>query len=209
MNHMDGVFAKFYTDAYYNYVNGKRASVPKAWLYAFDAATHKTVTAAGDLFLGMNAHINRDLPFVLAATGLVAPDGSSRKPDYDADEKWLSTATKPLLAELAARFDPTADDASDPFGITNFALFQLVSGWREAAWRNAEALVSAPTPAARAQVAASIENNATTEARTLMASDAYMPPLTSAGPRDQFCAAHHGDAPPLPYDFGTAKPYGY
>jgi hypothetical protein len=208
-NHLDAVFAKYYTDAYYNYQSGSLGSVPQAWQIAFNASKGERVSGSGSLMLGMNAHINRDLPFVLAATGLVAPDGSSRKPDYDADEKWLSTATKPLLAELAARFDPTADDASDQFGITNFALFQLVSGWREAAWRNAEALVSAPTPAARAQVAASIENNATTEARTLMASDAYMPPLTSAGPRDQFCAAHHGDAPPLPYDFGTAKPYGY
>ena len=49
----------------------------------------------GDLLLGMNAHINRDLAFVLAATGLIGPDGSSRKHDYDAVEKWLYDATAP------------------------------------------------------------------------------------------------------------------
>ena len=208
-NHQDAVFAKYYTDAYYAYQSGDRASVPEAWRIAFDASRDKQVSGTGSLLLGMNAHINRDLPFVLAAVGLVAPDGSSRKPDYDAVEKWLYTATEPLLAEFAARFDPTIDDANDPFGLSNLALFQLVSGWRETAWRNAEALVSAPTPEARATVAASIEAEATDGAKTLLATQSYTPPLTSSGPRDQWCAAHHDDAPPLSYDFGKAKPYGY
>ena len=149
------------------------------------------------------------MPFVLASVGLVAPDGSSRKPDFDAVERWLYTATEPLLAEIAARFDSTADDASDPYGLGNLTLFQLVSGWRESAWRNAEALVSAPTPEARAAVAGSIEAGATETAKTLLATQSYVAPLASSGPRDQWCAAHHGDAPPLPYDFGEAKPYGY
>ena len=208
-NHQDAVFAKYYTDAYYAYGSGDLASVPKAWRIAFDASRDKRVSATGSLLLGMNAHINRDLPFVLAGVGLVAPDGSSRKPDYDAVEQWLHTATEPLLVEIASRFDPTADDANDPYGLSNLTLFQVVSGWREAAWRNAEALVSAPTPQARALVAASIEAEATTGAQTLLSTQSYTPPLTSSGPRDLWCAAHHDDTPPLPYDFGPAKPYGY
>jgi hypothetical protein len=208
-NHQDAVFAKYFTDAYYAYQSGDLGSVPKAWQIAFDASKDKRVSGSGSLLLGMNAHINRDLPFVLAGVGLVAPDGSSRKPDYDAVEKWLYTATEPMLAEFAARFDPTADDAGDPFGLSYLTLFQIVSAERESAWRNAEALVSAPTPEARALVAASIEAEAVTAAKTLLNTQSYAPPLTSAGPRDQWCAAHHDDAPPLPYDFGTAKPYGY
>jgi hypothetical protein len=208
-NHQDAVFAKKYTDAYYAYQSGDRASVPQAWLIAFDASRDKRVSTTGSLLLGMNAHINRDLPFVLASVGLVAPDGSSRKPDFDAVEQWLYTATEPLLAEIAARFDSTADDASDPYGLGNLTLFQLVSGWRESAWRNAEALVSAPTPEARALVAASIEAGAADAAQTILGSQSYTPPLTSSGPRDLWCAAHHGDTPPLAYDFGPAEPYGY
>ena len=86
----------------------------------------------------MNAHINRDLAFVLAGTGLIHADGSSSKTDYDAVEEWLFNAVAPLMAEFAARFDPTIDDTSDPLGLGNWSLFQVVSAWRENAWRNAE-----------------------------------------------------------------------
>ncbi len=208
-NHVDAVFARYYTDSYYNWQSGNRSAVPQSWLIALDAANNKRVSGTGDLLLGMNAHINRDLPYVMAAVGLVAPDGSSRKRDYVAVEAWLYEATTPLIAELAARFDPALDDAADPFGLGNATLFQVVSGWRENAWRNAEALVSAPTPAARALVAANIETQANTAAQAIVNSQSYIPLLSSTGPRDAYCAAHNGDAPPVPYAFGSADPWGY
>jgi len=208
-NHQDAVFAKYYTDAYYAYRSADLASVPEAWRIALDASRDKRVSATGSLLLGMNAHINRDLPFVLAGVGLVAPDGSSRKPDYDKVEQWLHTATEPMLAEIATRFDSAADDAADPFGLSYLTLFQGVSAQREAAWRKAEALVSAPTPEARAVVAASIEAEAAADAEALLAMQSYVPPLTSPGARDEWCAGHHDEEPPLPYDFGSAEPYGY
>jgi hypothetical protein len=208
-NHVDAVFARYYTDAYYNWQSGNRAAVPQAWLTALDAAQNKQVSGTGDLLLGMNAHINRDLPYVMAAAGLVAPNGSSRKADYDVVEAWLYDATAPLIAEFAARFDPSINSASDPYGITNAALFQMVSAWRENAWRNAEALVSAPDAAARAVVAASIETQANTAAQAILSSQSYIPLLNSTGPRDAFCAVHNGDAPPVPYAFGNATAWGY
>ncbi|MBO9523231.1 MAG: hypothetical protein J7518_16985 [Nocardioidaceae bacterium] len=208
-NHVDAVFARYYTDAYYDWKNGNRADVPQAWLTAFDAAKGKKVSGSGDLLLGMNAHINRDLPYVMAAVGLVAPDGSSRKADYDAVEAWLYDATAPLIAEFAARFDPSMDDTADPFGLGNWTLFQMVSAWRENAWRNAEALVSAPTPAARALVAQSIETQANLVAQTILTSQSYLPLIQSSVSRDAFCSVHKGDAPPVPYAFGNATAYGY
>jgi hypothetical protein len=208
-NHVDAVFAKYYTDAYYNWQSGNRAAVPQSWLTAFDAAKNKTVSGSGDLLLGMNAHINRDLPYVMAASGLVAPDGSTRKVDYDAVEAWLYDATAPLIAEFAQRFDPTMDDTADPFGLGNWTLFQMVSDWRENAWRNAEALVSAPTDADRALVAANIEAQANSIAQGILTSQSYSPPLTSTTARDSYCAIHNGDAPPMPYAFGYASAWGY
>ena len=210
MNHMDAVFARYYTDAYYNWTNGKRSSVPQAWLYAFDAAKNKTVTGAGDLFLGMNAHINRDLPFVLYASGLVESDGTtSGKADYDIVEKWLNDDTAPLLAEASQRFDPTMDDTTNP--LVNFLTFQMVSAWRENAWRQAELLAAAPTDAARAAVAQGIENYANSVAQSFLVSFAVNPlPLIgqSNATRDAYCAAHNGDTTPVVYPMGTPTPYG-
>jgi hypothetical protein len=208
-NHVDAVFARYYTDAYYNWKNGDRASVPQAWLTTFDAAKNKKVSGSGDLLLGMNAHINRDLPYVMAAVGLVAPDGSTRKVDYDAVEAWLYQATAPLIAEFAARFDPAMDDSADPFGLSNWTLFQLVSGWRENAWRNAEALVSAPNAAARALVAQNIETEANLAAQTILTGQSYLPLIQSSASRDAYCSVHKGDNPPVPYAFGYASPWGY
>jgi hypothetical protein len=208
-NHVDAVFARYYTSAYYDWESGNRAAVPQAWLTALDAATNKRVTGTGDLLLGMNAHINRDLPYVMAAVGLVAPDGSSRKADYDAVEAWLYDATAPLIAEFAARFDDSMDDTADPFGIGNAALFQVVSLWRENAWRNAEALVSAPTPAARAAVSATIETEANLVAQAILTAQSYVPLIYTTAARDSFCAGHKGVAPPQPYAFGPASAWGY
>jgi len=121
----------------------------------------------------------------------------------------LYDATAPLMAEFAARFDPTMDDSNDPLGGGYWATFQLVSGWRENAWRNAEALVLAPTAADRSAVAANIEAEANATAQSLLLTQAYTPPLTSTAARDAFCAVHKGDAPPMAYDFGYASPWGY
>ena len=207
INHMDAVFARYYTDAYYNYKGGDRADVPAAWLKAFDAARDKRVNATGDLLLGINAHVNRDLPFVLASMGLVRPDGQSGKPDFDKANEFLNAASDAMMAELAARFDSTVDDSNDPLGVSYAAIMQALTGMREGAWRNAEALVNAPTAAARAVVAAGIERNAEAFANTVIASNSYVPPLTSTTSRDAYCAVHQGDAAPVAYPFGTPLPY--
>src|SRR3954468_16849467 len=57
-----------------------------------------------------------------------------------------------LYAEIARRFDPTIDDSDVPGPVDDTGVFQLIPTWREIAWRNAERLVNAPTPEARAQV---------------------------------------------------------
>jgi Family of unknown function (DUF5995) len=206
MNHMDAVFAKYYTDAYYNWSSGNRSAVPQAWLYAFDASQNKTVTGAGDLFLGMNAHINRDLPFVLYASGLVNSSGQSGKADFDIVEKWLNDDTPPLLTEEAQRFDPTIDDSNN--ALVDYLSFQMVSGWREEAWRNAEALASAPDDAARAVVAQNIENNASAIAQSFLLSFAVNPLVQSNASRDAYCSVHNGDTASMAYPMGMPTPYG-
>src|SRR3546814_16118662 len=75
------------SDLFDDWHRGAVADVSPAWRIAIDSAERQAVTGTGSVFLGMNAHVNRDLPFVLAEIGLVNPDGTSRKPDHDRTEQ--------------------------------------------------------------------------------------------------------------------------
>ncbi len=189
VNHEDAVFASYYFDAFDAWESGERAQTPEAWRIALDAAADRQVSGSGNLMLGINAHVNRDLPFVLAAIGLVKPDGSSRKSDHDKVNVFLNRVTEPLLAEEAARFDPGMDDAATPYGLSYTALMQLLVSWRETAWRHAELLAEAPDRSTRDRVAAEIEAYAATTARVLRAQYAYPLVGDGAGSRDAYCAA--------------------
>ena len=68
----------------------------------------------GNVFLGMDAHVNRDLPFVLEPIGLVKPDGTSRKADHDRVNDFLTAVNQYLLSEAARYLDPSLDDGDIP-----------------------------------------------------------------------------------------------
>jgi Family of unknown function (DUF5995) len=169
VNHEDVVFARLYFDAFDAWHAGRYDAVPPAWDIAFDAADDRSVPASGNLMLGINAHVQRDLPFTLAGIGLVKPDGSSRKPDHDRVNRFLNRINDDLYAEIARRFDPTI----------------------EIAWRNAERLVTADSPTARAHVAASIEAYAASQAEAIRRASAYGL-LRNSAARDAYCSTHHG-----------------
>jgi Family of unknown function (DUF5995) len=193
VNYEDTLFAHYYFAAYDSWAAGRTEDVPPAWRIAFNTAAQHTDSAVGDLFLGINAHVQRDLPLVLYSIGLVAPDGTSRKPDHDRVDQILNRVTDDVIAEIARRFDPTIDDTNLPTSLDDATLFQTIVAWREKAWRNAEALAAAPTPGARDLVVAQIENDAASEARTIAAGAAYPPLLGGSASRDAYCAIHHDD----------------
>lgn len=174
INHQDAVFARYYFDAWDAFRAGQIAATPRAWRLAFAAADQRRVNGTGNILLGMSGHVNRDLPYVLAAIGLVKPDGSSRKPDHDKVNVFLNRVVEPLLDECASRYDPSIDDTQvDGTQLDEAALLQMLVAWREQAWHNAELLVSAPTPAARALVEASIEQAAAVEANLIIVATSY------------------------------------
>jgi len=182
INHEDAVFASYYFEAYDSwYRKDNRAAVPPAWTVAFEASDARTANGSGSVLLGISAHINRDLPFVLAEIGLVKPDGSSRKPDHDKVNEFLDRVA--FYQEAHDRLDPSIEGSGAPGGI------HLIIAWREEAWRNAERLVNATTATEWASVAKSIEDAAYAEALSLNASNSYGP-LESSAPRDAYCAAN-------------------
>jgi Family of unknown function (DUF5995) len=198
VNHEDAVFAEFYFQAEDAY--GEGGAVPEAWRIAFESASSPNVTGPGDLLLGMNAHINRDLPFTLAAVGLVPPGGGSRKTDHDRVNFFLNRIADPLQEELGARYDPfftTTDAGPSPFD--ELAVLQTVRAFRQGAWQNAERLVNAASEGERAQVAADIEGYSAATANAIVAGNT----MPGYGPtRDAWCREHnpHSAAIEFPSD---------
>ncbi|WP_436795491.1 DUF5995 family protein [Actinospongicola halichondriae] len=195
INNQDAVFADFYFDQYDDFHAGRVEQVSPAWRIAFQTANDQKVSGMGNVFLGMNAHVNRDLPFVLESIGLVKPDGTSRKPDHDRVNDFLAAVNQYLLSEAAQYLDPTVDDGDIP-GITldNSVAVQALVGWREQAWRNAERLAAATTPAARDAVAQDIEFTAALEALVIRTTFRYtsLHNLLGMGKsaRNSFCNSH-------------------
>ncbi len=190
VNREDALFADDYFTAYDAW-HASSGPVPPAWAIAFEAAERREVAGSGNTLLGMSAHINRDLPFVLERLGLRHPDGSSRKPDHDKVNQILyRVAHGPALDEAAQRFDPSIRNSDVPGTTLDAdAFLLLVVSWRERAWYNAVRLVTAPTPFFRQLVAEEIEQSAAAIALTLKASALYAPPLSSTASRDAYCAA--------------------
>jgi hypothetical protein len=175
VNHQDLVFADFYfrpMDDWFKFERLER--VPPAWRIAFHTGDQKEASTTGDLLLGMNAHIRRDLPFVLEAIGLVKPDGTTRKSDHDRVNDFLAKVQPTISAELQRRHDPNFGGSSLPHSLDEHATMHAIRLLREEAWRKAELLAAAETEADRERVASLIENDAAASAlaiRALFAGD--------------------------------------
>lgn len=195
LNVQDAQFARSYFLAYDNYLAGRTELVPPSWRIAFDAGRDGSVEGIGNLLLSMNAHVNRDFPFILYHAGLVDQSGASRKAQHDSYNPRLRALYRPLIDELSARFDDSVDDYDVP-GTTSDdeALFSVLVGWRETAWQNAQRLAAATSDAERRQVAESIEAYAVSQAELIYAGSAYGPGESTAS-RDALCASEGGQDP--------------
>jgi Family of unknown function (DUF5995) len=181
--YQDVVFAGYFFDAFEASEAGD--PVPPAWQVAFDAWERGETTAGHDMLLGINAHVQRDMPFVLAEIGLRTRRGVSRKSDHEKGNLVLSRSYDAIMDDIGSHYDPlvTFADAS-PSPVDDLGALQLVRGWRETVWRNAERLLNATTAAEYAQVAQSIETHAELWARSI----AGAAPAGYGAQRDAFCA---------------------
>ena len=161
--------------------------MPLAWREAFDTGRDRSVSGIGNLLMSMNAHINRDFPYLVEALGMTKPDGSTRKVDHDRGNRVLHPLYDDVLRELSARFDRSISDYDVPgLFADDVALFQILQGWREGVWRNAELLRNARTPAQRKAVSDVIEQYALSQARLIRANTT----IRSSAARDAQCAEY-------------------
>jgi len=186
--HLDAVFARYYFDAIDAWTEGRHTAVPPAWQVAFEVADAKRVNGVGDLLLGMNAHISRDLPFAVAAIAGLSP---GRRRSFEQVNAVLEQVSKPMLREESRRFDPTIAHFTLPILKARFGNLGLLLGsWRDAALRDGERLLDAKTPAARANVARSIEQTALGRAAIIVAATSRVPFSRAGRARDAYCRAH-------------------
>ena len=180
----DGLFANFYFKVVRAWNRG--GPIPEAWRIAFMAAGSGDKAGVQDMLLGINAHVQNDMPFVLASLGLRTRDGRSRKPDHDFTNGTLNRGYPRVVAAVRERFDPSMDLSNSPLvPLDDLAGLELTRTWREVVWRNAERLQNARDDAERARVARSIEDYAALNARLIAA--AGLPGYGAT--RDAYCAA--------------------
>jgi Family of unknown function (DUF5995) len=183
----DALFANFYFDTITAWENGGR--VPPAWRIAFEQAERGEITGAQEMLLGINAHVQNDMPFVIAALGVRTPDGASRKPDHDAVNEVLNRGYEPVVEAIRQRYDPLISlTNSSLIPADNIGGLEIVRVWRELVWRNAERLLTAPTESARQQVASQIEANAAAWANGIAL--AQVPGIRAS--RDRYCEKQLG-----------------
>lgn len=183
----DALFANVYFRSVRHAEQGRE--VPEAWRIAFETARSGEVTGAQDMLLGINAHVQNDMPFVLARLGLRDRRGRARKPDHDLTNEVLSSSYERVVGAVRERYDARMALTNPPgVPVDDVAGLEIVREWRERVWRNAERLVNAGSEAERARVAAEIEAYAADWARGIAA---VQTPGYRAE-RDAYCAQQLG-----------------
>lgn len=178
----DALFADYYFRAYDAYHVGTNRYVPPAWKIAFDAAQNRSVAGSGNLLLGFNAHIQRDLPFVLY--DLYTQGRPISYTDHTLVNQFLQQVD--VTDELVQKFDPTIDDADLPGEEDDLQRFLQIVQWRELAFRNFERLRDTENEAARSQVAQEIETYSTASANAILQAFRY-PSGVDSSARDAYC----------------------
>lgn len=143
--------------------------VPESWRIYYEAMDEGDYNAGQDLLLASNAHTNHDLPYAYAAMGLLTKrEGLSRKRDHDEVNDVNATIYRPLARYYAANYDPFFELTNSVYPFDQLSMSQVVQGWRENAWRQAERLVEARTWQERQQVQQDIERTSAAYARMIV-----------------------------------------
>jgi hypothetical protein len=168
-------FANLYRVALLRYQEGDTAAVPKAWRIAFDAARTGTGLVIQHLVLGINAHINHDLPLALLEIG-IDPDRPARRQDHVTVNQVLEGATPTMKARVAEMYAPVLHRLDRMVGgldeeATNFSIPRA----REHAWTMAVALTAARNEHERSLLRQALDEQAAVIARLVLASPTRHP----------------------------------
>lgn len=162
-------FANLYRDAFEHYESGRLDQVPKSWRLAFDTAKAGTGLVLQDMFLGVNAHVNNDLPLALTSIS-IDPDRQARYRDHTAVNAVLASVTDRASERIAALYAPGLTTLDDCAGQLDemISLFSLDVA-RDSAWESAVALTNSRNDIERRFASTLIGARAAGMARLLLA----------------------------------------
>lgn len=170
--------------------------LPGAWRVALDAQSPSTLLE--DLMLGINAHVNHDLPFAIVDAGLDTRCPLCRR-DHEIFNEALRKALPRARREIASIYRPYLTGLNRLFGgLLDRRIARSVVRARDQAWAAAQALQEARSPEEKARVGAEIARRAAEAGRLIQTS------RHSLG-RCLAILGSAGAAPPtVPGDFGSA-----
>jgi hypothetical protein len=162
-------FANLYREALDSYESGRLADVPRAWRLCFDAARSGSGLVLQDLLLGVNAHVNNDLPLALTRIA-IDPEREQRRRDHDAVNAVLASVMQRATERLAALYAPGFTALDEGAGELDemLGLFSLEIA-RDSAWEGAVSLANARNTFESALAGRLISSRAAVLARLLLA----------------------------------------
>jgi hypothetical protein len=151
-------FASYYLDAYAAWKRGDQRQVDPAWRIAFRADPAR-LTCTQLLYLGINAHVNNDLAFVIEELG-----PRYIYPDHKHVDDVLAFRTRPVVyPEIQRELCPGLFSETVPPGAD-----ADIFAWRQLAWDNGQRLLTAPTPKDRDRIASQVRRHAKDKAREIL-----------------------------------------
>lgn len=141
-------FGWYYFHALGEWEQGRRA--PPAWAYAFEQARRRRTFVLQDILLGMNAHINNDLPQVVWELLVGEGDAGDRERslrrrfDHNQINRVLELVIPGVGREVSRHYGRGIRPLSWVLGDLDEALtlFGLIT-YRDKVWRNAQFLLGA------------------------------------------------------------------
>ncbi len=140
-------FADYYFTALDAYNSGQ-PHTPAIWKMTFEAAQRPRTHVLQHLVLGVNAHINYDLVFVIYDIlheewpQLSAADRQMRYRDHCHVNEIIYQTIDCVQDKVVERYSPAMDIVDKVFlTVDEWLLYRLISKWRDQVWTNAERLM--------------------------------------------------------------------
>lgn len=167
-------FANLYRRAFANYECEARDKVPDSWVLSFDASRNGKCTITQDLLLGINAHINHDLPFAVLQANLNLSCESCYR-DHTRINDALHLATRNIRHKIVSIYQPSLRIQNLFLGRSIDKLIAVAfQEARQNAWTAAQALGSADSPVEKQKIGQIVHDRAALAGQLILNSNSNL-----------------------------------